>query len=294
MDRLARAAAAFSLASICLALTGCGGAEPTRLQLKPGDTRTGSVETTSEFEMNMGMQMTFSTSETLRLKLTVDEVAPEEGPISLTATVDDYKVAIRMNGQDLMAMPMVKAMLDDSLKAIQGKSFAFTVSPRGEVLGVTGAEEIAEAFQKSSELPMDGMMASQALSAEQLQRHCSMLFCPLPLEPLAEGATWRTEQTTQGAFDAAIAYDWTVKDQNDSFITFAATTTMSGSAPGGADSEGVSGTGEATREIEIATGWVVAGNETAQLNGKISPPGMPPGVGPLDLKGTVTTVAKTY
>lgn len=294
MHRISNAALALVLGLASVALAGCGGAVPTRLQLKPGDTRTGSIETSANFDMNMGMQMSFATTETLRLKMTVDEVAPEEGPISITATIDDYKMGISMNGQDLTAMPMVKSMFDELLGAVKGKSFTLAVSPRGEVLEVSGTEEIDQAFREASDLPMDGMMASQALSAEQLQRHCSMLFCPFPLEPVAEGATWQSKQSTHGALEAAIDYDWSLKERNESFITFAATTALAGSAPGAAEGEGLSGTGESTREVEIATGWVVEGSETAKLGGKFSPPGMPPGMGPLDLNGTITIASKTY
>lgn len=178
---------------VLFVLAGSAAAQINEFKLTPGDTYLSTSVMDQEIVQTvMGTDQTITTATTTTELIKVIE-ATAEG-FTLESTTQSIKTEI--------SNPMMNQVMDSegsgpqdaAMKAITGKTYTFKISKTGEILEITGLDEIRQAVtDELAGTPLAAMSAqlTQGFSEETIRQSLGTTFTIYPQEPAEEWSTTR-------------------------------------------------------------------------------------------------------
>lgn len=283
------------LVLLVLAFMGCGGSVDLRFKPAVGDKRAITIANNMSINMNvMGKDVNQSNTTSQKLTWLVESVDPS-GLASVNVTLDQM---------DLGMMPGMDSMMAGApgfdLKSLTptGKSFSMKVSPNGRVESVTGMgpvvdeiakktkELVSKQFEKMQIPPQAQAMMGNIGSMVESQVRRSMgdsamgenmedLLTMYPDQPVKKSATWtRGVVRSFGQMPMVRSETWTLEDRKNGVATLKYDATVTPNNDAGSMNMGpmtmkmtFSGKITGTVDVDEATGWLVKGNFSHDLEG---------------------------
>ncbi|MGB9722517.1 MAG: DUF6263 family protein [Chloroflexia bacterium] len=273
---------------------------------------------TYSLRMNMEQKITQSllgqnivVNQTLGLDMHYD-VQDVDAPGNMTGRVTIGAVRYRMES------PMGKIEYDSQkptpadptsqvLSALVGASFTMKISPTGEVLEVSGIQEMVEEVLGRLDTlgaSRDELMQTlgQWMDEKGLVQTTGLSTAVYPDHPVAVGESWSQETSGGGIGAIALATHttWTLRSRQGGVSTIEIRSTVQ-SAPGAAPMEmmgiqvtyDIGGTQNGTMQVDETTGWIVHAEVNQNLEGKIAVKGggqgIPEGMNwPITIESVIT------
>jgi len=179
----------------------------------------------------------------------------------------------------------------EAFAALLGLSYTMRLSPKGEVLDIKGVEELAEAVQEKApgaDPSAAGNPIAALLDAETLKGVTENTLAVYPDKPVEPGDSWaRTRRTKQGV-TMITDHKWALEKLEGGVATISSTSSLK-TDPNGApmQTQGIalkfdlSGTQDATIQMQEATGLMRMSRGHQELKGQIKVGGTPEG--PFDM-----------
>lgn len=166
--------------------------------------------------------------------------------------IDTEKPVDNISGDD--PMNLMKKLFS----GIKGKAFTMKVDEEGNVLSVTGFDEIINGMVDSAGVNEDMKMQMRVslrdqFNEEELKNQFAQAFMIFPNRVVKAGDSWQKKYNMGGKMPAAFSTTYTVKKMDNEQVTLDAKTTI-GSAGGPIE---VQGQQTATLLVNSATGLVV-------------------------------------
>jgi FKBP-type peptidyl-prolyl cis-trans isomerase len=169
------------------------------------------------------------------------------------------------------------------IAAMLGQSFQVTMSPRGRVLDMQGAEAMLQSVMEKIDIPdknMRAMMQDQMkaqFSAENLRKMTESGSAFYPEKPVAIGESWGGVAGIAPGLGINTTNSWTLKERRDGIAIITASTTLEAPATTAPVQMGnmtvqneMSGSGTGTMEVDEATGWVRESEVKMVVSGKVT------------------------
>jgi len=166
--------------------------------------------------------------------------------------IDTDKPVDNVSGED----PMI--LTKKLFSGIKGKAFMMKVDEEGNVLSVSGFDEIIKGMVDSAEVSEDMKLQMEVslkdqFNEQELKNQFAQVFMIFPNEIVKVGDSWKKEYRMGGKMPAAFSTTYTVKKMENEQVTLDANTII-GSAGGEME---VKGTQTGTLLVNSKTGLVV-------------------------------------
>jgi hypothetical protein len=182
--------------------------------------------------------------------------------------------------------------------ALLGQSFVVKLTPRGDVLDVTGVEEMRAAVVKKLPAGADQSLGMSPvgmyLDKNSVKEMIAANLAIYPDKPVEVGQSWSKKQTVKLAFGIITDSKWTLQKREGGMDIIATTATLRSdpnSPPietGGMTMKfDVAGTAEGTLRVEEATGLILLDQSRQQLKGNIN-------VGPAGQAGSTMAIPAVF
>ncbi|MBN2312220.1 MAG: hypothetical protein JXR94_24790 [Candidatus Hydrogenedentes bacterium] len=286
------------------AMAGCFNPDKGKLLFRPavGDSRAIGTLTTAAVTFNlMAFQLTFDVGKEARYTFTVKAV-DAEGTATLDVVYDFVKMKLSTGGEGMPAglplAPMLAGLdigpVNEALNDLAGKSFTMRVSRHGEVLEVSGADEIARAMAGRIEPPagQDATLVQDAvvglLGNDGTLMLMSMVLFAAPDQRMKPGDSWQItaadltqEAPPQEQMPGSLEITHTFKGREhgaaliDTAVAFEldkdamAKAMPKGPAPGVEVAFGLTGDGTGTVRLNDSTGWLIERSLSGTCTGAI-------------------------
>lgn len=315
------------VAVVCLGvlvvlLAGCGSPATVQFRPKPGDMRNYRATLNRTAEMNaMGQKTNQSTTTVTGYTQEVSDVAAD-GTATMKVTFTEMVLG-DLGGLSAMTGGL-SAGLGDAMNVL-GKSFTMKASPTGRISSVEGMEPVVkEMSEKMSallkeelgkmQLPPEAMgMLGQidTVMGSVLRRSLGDSAMREAMEdgmtmysetPQKVGSTWtRGVIRESGMEPMERGESWTLKERKNGVLTLERKSVISPNTQASGITMGpmtmridLTGTDSGTFQVDEATGWVISGTLSRQLEGKMDLLGMPmPGGQDMTMKITDTVTLET-
>lgn len=286
MNRFGKKARLWLLASLPLLLLfscGQGSKEPVTLKLnfKPGEKYLYTTQVSQNINatingMNSGMD------QSMLMEMTYAYEGEEAGNKKLKITYDH--VAMNLNTamgpvQYDSKNPGSTASTDMAfMNNLIGKSFIVKVAPNGDIAAVDGLAELVNSLSANEDANVRSSLETQ-FSDTTIRMMMQNSFDLYPGKPVKVGESWSKKSVmSMGGFNINVNVEntYTLKSVDDGKATIALTSVMNLPATDMSGATGVptqiqmNGKQEGTMEINIASGQILSGKTTQQINGNIS------------------------
>ncbi len=143
--------------------------------------------------------------------------------------IDTDKPTAPVSDADLKANPL--GMMGQLFKGIKGKEFSLKVNEEGEVLEVSGFDQIVNAMVDSTDVTEDIKMQMKASLKDQfneqnIKDQFAQVFTIFPNKEVKKGDTWEKSWQMGGRMPATYTTKYTVKDIDGDHITLDAKTNI--------------------------------------------------------------------
>jgi len=221
-----------------------------------------------------------------------------DGPMG-TIEYDSQNPVIDSNDpQAAMMVAMYSAMLDQSI--------TMKLTPKGKILQIDGFDEMMENMMDKMAVDDPNMaqamkdMMKNFISEDKLMEMGQGMVSTFPDWPVGIGDVWYDTISLGAGFPIDLDVTNILKDRKDGVAVIESIAKMDMGDPNSSLIEVedmkmnllLSGTQNATTEVDEATGWIIAADTIQNFTGviKIEPnPKMPEGMSmPMSIKGTVT------
>ena len=158
-------------------------------------------------------------------------------------------------------------MMGRMFHAVKGKSFQMKVNEQGQIVEVTGMDQLAEAMVNSTgadeemKQSMRQMFASQ-FSEENIRQSFSQAFNIFPARPVKVGDTWDREMDMKGLMAGNYKTTYTVKEISGNSVVLDMKSAM---AIGD-----MKGSQEGTLRVDARTGLVTEGSMEQKFGGAVN------------------------
>jgi len=189
--------------------------------------------------MNQGIKMDVTAGYSM-------DIIEDDGKIkTLSAVYNDFKMNMQVMGieinidtnkpspdvdmEDAKSNP--SALMNKLLSSIKGKKFNMKVNEQGEVMEVTGFEQIAKDMVDSLGMPEEYKEKMEATAKDQfngddIKKQFSQMFYIFPNKDVKVGDSWKTNYATGGKMPAKYNNTYTVKEIEGDIVTLDAKTTI--------------------------------------------------------------------
>ena len=190
----------------------------------------------------------------------------------------------------------------EGFAALVGQSYAMKISPKGQVLEVTGMEELAEAIRKKlpGGAPAQGTDPLWAfLDKDALKEMTENSLAVYPGKPVEPGDSWTRKQSMRRSLAMTTESKWMLQKRDAGVATIASTASMKTDPNGPAmEIQGMamkmdlSGSQEGTIQMQESTGLVLVNRGRQQLKGQIRVGSSPQG--PFDMMAIPMTLETAF
>lgn len=254
-----------------------------RLNLRPGQTFDQGVsiemktsQTIQKKRMDMTMNVRFE------LHNAVLNVG-DDGTITLQTTYQSIIATHRLSVNE-KAYPAIHydstkpsqtiPPADQTLAALAGESLVATISPRGEILNITGMDEIIQRIIANEKSPASRAELQKILKASfDSQGKQALKFAIFPESAVAVGDSWKTQNTQFAEVPLLVSAQYSLNSSQNGLATLAVQSTINTNADspsikmqGKAVSSSLSGTQTGVIHVDEQSGWT----RDAQLHQRIS------------------------
>ena len=189
--------------------------------------------------MNQGIKMDVTAGYSM-------DIIEDDGKIkTLSAVYNDFKMNMQVMGieinidtnkpspdvdmEDAKSNP--SALMNKLLSSIKGKKFNMKVNEQGEVMEVTGFEQIAKDMVDSLGMPEEYKEKMEATAKDQfngddIKKQFSQMFYIFPNKDVKVGDSWKTNYATGGKMPGKYNNTYTVKEIEGDIVTLDAKTTI--------------------------------------------------------------------
>ena len=299
-------------AFVCVTLTQCGGGsssgEKIELKLNLTKGQVFSLEMSTDQEISqkiMGRRMDINQ----QIKLTFDFKVLEADDTGYNIEVVYKGVAYHMEGPtgtvsyDSEDPPDVVPQLAKGFEALVGQSFTMELSPKGDVLDVSGVDLIVSRMVDNLNLPSGAQkdmiknQMQQQFGDESLISSMEGVMSIYPEKPVGIGDSWKKRFIMGGPMPMVLKNKWKLKDRKNGIAHVHVESDVEPSTGGKPVKMGmisinyeISGDQEGTIQIEESTGWTIEAEIEQNMKGKVKAMGQS---WPISIKGIVTLKSKT-
>lgn len=196
------------------------------------------------------------------LRTTFDRVKMEmsAGQVNIDVDTDEPQ---KDSVVDIRANPM--GIMSNMFYAMKGKSFEMKINNRGEVLSVTGLDELQQAMINSfgddeNVKQAMGQAFQSQFNEENIKKSFAQSFSIYPDKPVKVGDTWTKKMSMGGPMAADMNTTYKVKEINNGNVVLDLTSDL--------DMNGTKGTSTGTMKVQPETGMVL----DATLEQKVTAP----------------------
>lgn len=267
--------------------TGSGEAVELKLNFPTGDKYLYTTEVKQQINM-MGISM----DQSMSMGMVYSASGEEGGNKKLNITYDHIRLSM-MSMRDQIVYDSRDSSKNDStfsfIGNLVGKSFSISVAPNGDIVKTEGLSDLVSSFAGSD--PQTQAAMSSQFSDTAMRQMMQNSFDMYPGKPVKVGETWSKKSVmSMSGMSIAMENTYTLKSFADGKAVIGVSSTMT--LPKMDMSQGsmtmqieMKGTQEGTMDVEQATGRIISGKTSQNINGKMSAGGQEM---PMDIKGDIT------
>ncbi|MEO1417501.1 MAG: DUF6263 family protein [Bacteroidota bacterium] len=288
-------------------MLGKDGSVDLQLQLKEGDSFQSALNTDQVITQKMGA-MDQEITQKFNMGMKFEVTAASESGYSIKTT---YNSILFESNTPMGTIYYNSEEPEDNVDqtaaafaAVLNKSFSFNISPQGEILTLTGIDDLKEEMRKAyveMGLTVDEnveKMLDRQYSESALKNNLSPNFLQFAGKRLKRGETWTQSATVDQGVPMKLDYTYTFQEAKDGLAYIKKASRVS---PGVGEpmvmnnmeiTYDVKGTEEGILKVDLKTGLVVDGDQEQKVGGQMGLK-MDPSAQPMQIPMTIDTKSTT-